>query len=217
MTGASDPVPRSPRIAPDLVAAPGDLRDDEVWEGQQVGGSFAGITATHVDIVGCRLSRAMFTGADIDRLRLADTVLDDCDLSGAALSRLSATRVVFRRCRLSGVVVSGARFTDARFDECKFDGANLRMTTWQRTLFDSCLMTDSDFREAKLATTRFERCDLTRIDFTKAVLPGVHLGGSTLTDIRGGDALRGVVITSDQVVSLAMAIFSSLGIRIDDD
>ena len=71
--------------------------------------------------------------------------------------------------------------------------------------------------EPKLATTRFDGCDLTRADFTKAVLPGVHLAGSSLADIRGGDAFRGVVITSDQVVPLATAIFSSLGIRIDDD
>jgi hypothetical protein len=48
-------------------------------------------------------------------------------------------------------------------------------------------------------------------------LPGVLLAGSTLADIRGGDAFRCVVVTSDQVVPFAMAIFSSLGIRIDDD
>ena len=217
MTGSTERIPRPPRLAGDLPAVPVELADDEVWEGQQVSGSFAGVTAGHVDIDGCRLNAVMFTGADIDRLRLVDTVLEDCELSGAAFSRLSVTRVVFRGCRLSGVILSGAELTDVRFEGCKLDGANLRMTSWQRTVFDGCVMTGSDFREAQLATTRFERCDLTRADFTKAALPGVHLAGSTLADVQGGEALRGVVITSDQVVPLALAIFSSLGISIDDE
>lgn len=82
---------------------------------------------------------------------------------------------------------------------------------------DQVHRTGSGAALSRLSVTRVVRCDLTRADFTKAALPGVHLDGSTLADVQGGEALRGVVITSDQVVPLALAIFSSLGIRIDDE
>lgn len=198
------------------MVAPVALDDEAVWDGHEVSGTFAGTTAAHVDVIGCRLNGAILTGAEIDRLRLVDSIVDDCELSGLVLTRAALTRVEFRRCRLTGIVASGAHLTDVRFSDCKLDDANFRMTTWKRSLLDGCVMTETDFREAKLATTRFESCDLTRADFTKAALPGVSLSGSTVTDIRGADSLRGVTITSDQVVPLAIAMFATMRIRIDD-
>jgi uncharacterized protein YjbI with pentapeptide repeats len=208
--------PTPPRVARELSAAPVTLCDEATWEGHEVGGSFEGTTANHVDVIGCRLTGAVLTGVEIDRLRLIDTVVDDCELSGAVLTRSAMARVEFRRCRLSGIIVSGAQLTDVRFNDCKLDDANFRMTTWTRSLLDGCVLTGSDFREARLATTRFDACDLTRADFAKASMPGVSLAGSTLDDLRGADALRGVVITGDQVVPLALAMFATLAIRIDD-
>jgi uncharacterized protein YjbI with pentapeptide repeats len=213
---AADRDPAPPRLPPSLITAPLTLADESVWEGHEVSGSFAGTAAGHVDVIGCRFSGVALTGTEIDRLRLIDTVLEDCELSGAALTRSALTRVEFRRCRLSGFIAPGAELSDVRFIECKLDDANLRMTTWKRSVLDGCVLTGSDFREAKLATTRFEHCDLTRVDFTKAALPGVSLAGSTLTEIRGADSLKGVVITGDQVVPLAIAMFATLGIQIDD-
>ena len=35
--------------------------------------------------------------------------------------------------------------------------------------------------------------------------------------LRGGDALRGVVISSDQLIPAALAVFASMKIRIEDE
>ena len=194
------------------------LTDEASWEGVEVAGSFAGERASHVDVMGCRLSGAMFTGAEIDRLRLTDTVVEDCEFSGVVLTRLAAVRVEFRRCRLSSLVIAGGDCTDVRFTDCKLDGANFRMSTWERSVFDGCLLTDADFGSARLSSgTRLQRCDLTGADFSKAVLDGVALHGSTVDGVRGGDSFRGAVIGTDQVLPLAFSVFSALGIRIDDD
>lgn len=194
------------------------LADEASWDGVESSGSFAGERASHVDVMGCRLSGAVFTGVEIDRLRLTDTVLEDCELSGAVLTRLAAVRVEFRRCRLSSFVAAGGDCQDVRFTDCKLDGANFRMTTWERSVFDGCLLTDADFGSGRLLSgTRLHRCDLTGADFSKAALDGVSLQGSTLDGVRGGDFFRGAVIGTDQVLPLALSVFSALGIRIDDD
>jgi len=35
--------------------------------------------------------------------------------------------------------------------------------------------------------------------------------------VRGGEAFRGVIIGTDQLIPLALSLFSAIGIRLDDD
>ena len=56
-----------------------------------------------------------------------------------------------------------------------------------------------------------------RADFSKADLTGARLQRSNLTEVRGGDALRGVTISSDQLIPAALALFAAMKIRIDDE
>jgi uncharacterized protein YjbI with pentapeptide repeats len=104
-----------------------------------------------------------------------------------------------------------------RFTDCKLDGANFRMTTWQRSLFDGCLLTDGDFGSAKVVDTNLSGSDLTGATFSKATMAGAYLHGSTLDGVRGAEAFKGVTIGSDQVIPLALSLFSALRIRVDDD
>ena len=194
-----------------------ELADEASWDGIEVSGSFAGVVASLVDVNGCRLTGAVFTGAEIDKLRLVDTVVEDCEFSGAVLTRLSAVRVEFRRCRMSGVDVHGGDFRDVKFLDCKLDGANLRSTTWQRSGLEGCLLTEADFSSAKLGEAAIKQCDLRRADFTKAQAAGVTLHGSELEGVVGAEGLRGVLIGSDQVIPLALSVFSALGIRVQDE
>jgi hypothetical protein len=43
------------------------------------------------------------------------------------------------------------------------------------------------------------------------------LHGSTLEAIAGAESLHAVTIGSDQVIPLALALFGTLGIRVDDE
>jgi hypothetical protein len=53
--------------------------------------------------------------------------------------------------------------------------------------------------------------------FTKAAMAGTPLGGSTLDELKGAAALRGVVVGTDQVLPLALGLFRDLGIVISDE
>jgi uncharacterized protein YjbI with pentapeptide repeats len=193
------------------------LADEASWDGVEVTGSFAGRTASHVDVTGCALRGALFTGAEIDRLRLVDSVVEDCELSAVVLPRLAVARVEFHRCRLSGLVAAGGTFRDVRFTDCKLDGVNFRMSSWERCGFEDCLLADADFRSTTLGGARLRRCDLSRADFSAADMTGVTLHGSTLDGVRGGSSFRGVVIGSDQVIPMALSVFAALSIGVDDD
>ena len=215
MTAGCHPAP--PRLPASLASTHAALSDEASWDGIEVTGSFAGHTAAHVDVTGCALRGAALTGAEIDRLRLVDSVVEDCELSGAVLTRLGAVRVEFRRCRLSSLTATGATFKDVRFTDCKLDQANFRMTTWERSSFDGCILADADFGSANLKGARLHTCDLTGADFSAAQMDGASLHGSTLERVRGGEAFRGVHIGTDQVLPMAFSVFSALAIRIDDD
>lgn len=103
------------------------------------------------------------------------------------------------------------------FFDCKLDGANFRMTTWERAEFHDCDLAAGDFYGAKLPASRFLGCDLRRVELSKSVLAGSRLQRSRIEQVRGADCLRGVSIGSDQIVPVALAVFSSLGVTIEDD
>ena len=73
-----------------------------------------------------------------------------------------------------------------------------------------------DFKGATLAASNLFGSDLSHADLSKADLTGARMQRSDLTDLRGGDSLRGVTISSDQVIPAALAVFASMKIRIDD-
>ena len=91
------------------------------------------------------------------------------------------------------------------------------MAAGERVAFEDCSLRAADLYAAKLAGTAFERCDLTALACSQADLAGARLQGSTLADIEGAAALKGVSIASDQIVALALLLFGSLGITIDDE
>ena len=48
-------------------------------------------------------------------------------------------------------------------------------------------------------------------------LPGARFHGSVLSDIKGSEYLRDVVIETAQVLPLANGVFAGLNIRVEDD
>jgi uncharacterized protein YjbI with pentapeptide repeats len=78
-------------------------------------------------------------------------------------------------------------------------------------------LVDADFSSAALPGARFIGCDLTGVELSKAVLTGASLQWSTLAGLRGAESLRGVTISSDQVVPAALAVLGAMGVTIDDE
>ena len=212
--GAHDP----PRLPDVLDAAALDLAgDDDTLEGVRCDGGEAagrcvdGLTLRAAVLVGCRL-----TGATLSGLDMLDVVVRDCDLSGANLAGAVLRRVTFERCRLSGLVANDLSATDVSVRDCRADGAWLRAARLEHCDIADSEMTGSDWYGAEVRRSRIVRTRLDESELSTAVFADVALHGSSLSGVRGA-ALRDVVIGSDQVIEVAVAVFGTYGIVIDDE
>jgi uncharacterized protein YjbI with pentapeptide repeats len=186
--------------------------DDATLTGEIVGDADIELVA----LMGCRLEGVMLTGRTLRRWRFVDCLIVDSDLSGVVLDRCSLTRVEVRDCRLSGFQGAGGRYADVGFVGCRIDGANFRMSRWERSGFDHCDLSEADFGNSQLPGTQLLGCDLTGIDLSKCDLTGASLRGSTLERLQGAESLRGVTISSDQIVPAGLAVFGAMKITISD-
>lgn len=206
-----------PRVDDDLVATYDAVDDEAELAEAMVRGDFGGSELYLVAFRQCRIEGATFTGSRFVRPTFVDCVVVDSDLSGVVLEDGRLERVEFDRCRLSGLQAPKTQFTDVAFLDCKADAASFRMTVWERAEFRDCNLVDSDFYGAKLPKSRIQGCDLAQADLTKADLTGSRLHRSNLADVRGGEALRGVTLSTDQLIPAALAVFASMKIRVDDE
>ena len=201
-----------PRDPVDLA----DLDDDRTVdaahiEGAAVGAEIDQLVLRDTSLAGCRL-----TGTTLSGLELVDVVLSDCDLSGATLAGAALRRVTFERCRLSGLVANDLTAADVTWRDCRADEAWLRSVRLEHCDLVDCELTASDWYGARVERSRLLRCRLDDSELSTAELRDVALHGSSLAGVRGA-ALRDVVIGSDQVVEVAVALFATLGIAVDDD
>jgi hypothetical protein len=74
-----------------------------------------------------------------------------------------------------------------------------------------------DLCAAHFTSACFFDCDLRGVDVSEAKLRGAKFHGSDLSEIKGGECLRDIVIDSWQVLPLAIRVFAGLGIRVEDD
>jgi uncharacterized protein YjbI with pentapeptide repeats len=210
--------PSAPRLDDDLdeLVDPVLAGVDE-WEAVVASGVVSSGPSPSLTVTASRLAGLHGPGLTVDRLRLVDSAVSRCDLSGAVLLDAQFRRVVFDDCRLSGVVMPGARWTDVRFVRCKMESADLRMVVGERVQFEDCVLRGADLTDARLVSSSLEECDLRDADVTRAGLRGVRLHRSQLDGLKGAEHLRGVVIDETQVLPLALALVTAMGITIDVD
>ena len=207
-----------PRLlpVPALLRHP-DLVDGTEWAGVDVTGEVGGeAEVDSVDVAASRLANLRLTGRRIDGLHMVDVLVEDCELSGVTMPAAYLRRVEFRRCRLSGLSAPNLRAHHVRFTDCRADGVSFRMSAWETSQFSEVNLGDVDFLGAKLTGVHLLGCDLTGADFSKATTSAVALHGSTLDNLKGAVNLRGA-IAGDQALTLALRVFASIGIVIDDD
>ena len=210
--------PQPPRLPADLdPAGTWSMTEDGEASGLLLSGDFSDQSASDVILDGCRLEDCRLIGASLRRLRLTDVVIHNADLSGADLDEVSLTRVQISDCRLSGAIFTRGRLLDVSFTNCRMDGANFAMADANRVTFDDVDLTESDFSAAKLVAARLLDCNLTRAEFTKAATSGVRFHGSDLEGLRGSQYLSGAIISSAQVLPVALGVLAALGIVIDDE
>ena len=91
------------------------------------------------------------------------------------------------------------------------------MVSGERVRFEGTILRAADLYESRLTSARFFDCDLADTQFTKADLGAARFHGSTIDTVKGAEYLRGVVIDSAQVLPLALRLFATFGIAVDDD
>lgn len=186
-------------------------------EGIMAKGFAVETSADYVEITGSVLHGLAFTGLTFENLSMVDVIVEDSEYSGVTFDETSFLRSQFRTSRLSGLNAPSLRARDVTFVGCKLNGANFRMSSWERCMFLDCDLQDAEFTSATFSTTQFRNCRMERAEFLHARVESLSLHGSVLDGISGAESLRGAVIGSDQVLVLAGAVFTALGIEINDD
>lgn len=208
----------SPRVGPALaVFEPAMFEDDSIVEEALISGTLVGATTDCMQILGSRLCDLRITGTHLTKAIFRDCAFERCELSGTVLEEASFHRVEFVDCRLSGAVFAGSRMKHVRFTDCRLDKASFRMLQASLVQFSGCHMEDADFYGAKIISGQLLKCDLTSADFSQAKISGTEMHGSILEKVRGGTALRGLVIDGAQMLAVATAVFSSLDISVTDE
>jgi uncharacterized protein YjbI with pentapeptide repeats len=218
MTRSESGRPTPPRLPPDL-SSESDVRltagcgiDHATIRGDFSLGYLEGL-----QVEDSRIVSSSFTAADLNRLRLIDVVVEGCDFSGADMEEASFTRVTFRDCRMSGALFPRAQMQDVTFSEARLDQVNFRMIEGERVVFDHVGLERAEFYSAHLKAACFFDCDLSGADVSQVKLPGARFHGSVLSDIKGSEYLRDVVIETAQVLPLANGVFAALNVRVEDD
>ncbi len=186
----------------------------------------------HSEISGLDLSRQTLQRSDVSGVRLNSPVLSSARIQqsswlnvevltaeGAGLYGDSCvlTRILFERSRLTGLILSGSQLTDVSFTGCKLDLANIRAAHLKRVRFERCELMGADFSSANLSDVSFEHCNLTGIDVTNMTSKSVDMRGCEVLSPKGIGGLRGVTLTSLQLLSLTPWLAQELGIKIEDE
>ncbi len=172
--------------------------------------------AKGVSLTSARLIDVDLSGSSLERLDLTDLVLRGCNLANARAPGVSAFRVLIERSRLTGVQLTEGLLRDVIVRECRVDLATFGFSHLERVSFEDCVLTQSDFLDGQLESVRFHRCDLTGADFRGARLTSCEFRASDLSDLQGIECLRGAAMPWVDVVAMAGAWATALGIEILD-
>lgn len=175
-----------------------------------------GITAASVTIDESLLEKVHLSSSTFDRLRISDSELKTCDLSGTRCSGASLIRVHIIGGRLTGVDFSRSNLKDVIFEGCKLDMANFRASVLRRVTFVDCMLSETDFQNAELHDVTFDTSTLQKVAFDQAAVHGIDARTSQLLDVRGWRYLKGLKLTSVQLMGVAPQLALELGIIIDD-
>jgi uncharacterized protein YjbI with pentapeptide repeats len=208
-----DELPRLPSV---------DLERDGVLSGVLLEDvDLAETQAGEVRLAEVALRRVDLSATRLRGLRMLEVCASALNAANGAWPYASISRVTFAGSTLVGLDLSNGQLARTTFSECKLDLASLRMASLDDVVFVGCSLRGVDLYAAKLSTVRFESCDLHEADFSQATLSNVDLRTSMLTGMRGVGSLRGAVVDGTQLIDLAPALASELGIRVanlgDDD
>ena len=214
-------VPAAPRIPVELRPAAMEGADrpaEDSWSAVHVHGwDRSGIVFSGLEFAASRLDTVDLSESRVSRLALAD-----CEVTGSNLANLEARessmlRVVVRRSRLTGLAWAAGRLRDVRFEDCRADLVSLRFARLERVRFVRCVLTDGDFQGVRGESVSFVDCDLGHAEFSQAQFDRSEIRHCGLDGLSGVQGLRGIGLLPVDIVALAGAFASALGVRTLED
>ncbi len=181
-----------------------------------------GVELDEVEAGGSRFSESAmtavtFAGGAFDRVRLDDVWIARSRWIGGTWSEAQLLNVTILDSVLAGVQSYGSQWRRVVIQDCKIDSLNLRGTKLQDVQFRDCDLTEVDFGDATLNGVTFPGSAIRRARFGKATVKKVDFRGARELDVaQGWDALRGAVITGNQLMEAAPALAQALGIVVRD-
>ncbi|GEL95950.1 pentapeptide repeat-containing protein [Cellulomonas composti] len=189
------------------------------------GGDYDRVTLDREHLEGQDASEARFLDCTF-----VDCVLDDADLSHARLVDTAWTGVraavlglasatwqdgTLTDCRLGAVQAYSCRWTRVEVVGGKVDYLNLRDTTLENVRFTGVVIDELDLARVRAKGLTFEDCRVRRLDVTGASLKDADLRGiRDLQHLDGVAGLAGATISTEQLVEIAPALASHLGLRV---
>ncbi len=195
-----------------------DRPAEDSWSAVQVTGwDRPALVASGIEFAGSRLDTV-----DLSESRLSRLVLVDCELTASNLANLEARdssmlRVTVRRCRLTGLAWAAGILRDVRFEDCRADLVSLRFARLERVRFVRCVLTEGDFQGVRGDSVAFVDCDLGHAEFSQAHFERSEIRHCGLEGLSGVQGLRGMGLLPVDVVALAEAFASELGVRTLED
>jgi uncharacterized protein YjbI with pentapeptide repeats len=165
----------------------------------------------------CAFTGTSVQGGELRRCRFIDAWLKDTRVTLTDLAETQWSDVTFAGGVIAGVQAFSARLDRVVFAGCKLDSVNFREASLTGVTFADCLLREVDFSGAKLRQTTFTGCQLSGVDFSRSELDRVDLRRSELGLIVGPQPLRGAIITTAQLATIAPVLADALGIVVDDD
>ena len=190
-------------------------------DGDRDGVVLAGADQSNRDLTGLRLTASRLADCDLHGARLARALLAECELNRVEASALDLVGarlrdVMFSRCRIGELRAHDVEMVRVAVRGSRLGYVNLRDAAVTDLRFERCAIADLDVGAASLERVAFDDCSIERLHTAHAELRDVDLSGASTGVIGDVGHLRGAVITSAQLVTLAPLLAEHLGITVRD-
>ncbi len=186
-------------------------------EGYYDGLELDGLDLTGQDARDARFLECALHGCVLDDVKLGGAHLVDTSLVEVRASTLDAPRAEWRDvaltdCRLGAVRAFGGELLRVTITGGKIDYLNLRDASVRELRLVGVTIGDLDLAGVRARDVVVHDCRIRRLDVTGATLGDVDLRGADLAEIDGLVGLAGATISEEQLVALAPALATQLGI-----
>jgi Uncharacterized low-complexity proteins len=167
-----------------------------------------------------RLDSSAVSGLHVEHWRSRGLAMAESVLAGIDVVALTAAESGWRRVEIRDSRVGSAELCDSiwrsvHFIGCKLGYLNLRDAEVSDLQFTNCVIEELDLMRAKANRVAFAGCRVGRLELAGSRLSDVDLRGAQLADVGDLAALRGATISLEQLLDLAPAMASRLGVKVD--